>query len=122
MIGNNSVGSCLSSSLACGLTPLGPQLTCLSEVDSGVWWELIEETLSAPGDSAQPSGPCGLHSAHTQSWEPKHSTQQAEGRVLGLSRESSAGNSHKERGKARRSGASETTRAALWLCGLESVT
>lgn len=51
------MGSVSAPSPVCGLTPLGTQLTCLSEVDSGVWWELIEETLSAQGNPHSPVAP-----------------------------------------------------------------
>lgn len=90
------------------------QPTRLSEVDSRVCRELVEETV-CPGDSAQPGGPCGLLSAHTQSWEPKHSTQKAEESVPGLCCESPAGNSHEERGRASRRGS-----RALGTAGLGS--
>ena len=42
-------------------------------------------THCLPRGLTQPSGPCGLGCAHTQSWEPKHSTQKAGGRAGGLS-------------------------------------
>lgn len=59
--------------------------TCLG-VASGVWWEFIEQTPPR----AQSSSPCGLGSAHTQCWEPKHFARKAEARAVGLS-ESSQG-------------------------------
>lgn len=66
-----------------GLTTLGTEPTCLSGGCLESCGSLVRKYCLPRGpDTARP---CGLGSAHTQPWEPKHSAQKAEGRAVGLS-------------------------------------
>ena len=63
-------------------------------MSEGCIWSLAgiqQGSTVCPGGLTQPFGPCGLGSAHTRSWEPKHFARKAEGRAVGLSGESSQG-------------------------------